>query len=79
MSQNAAWVLYCWLWCKPAVVAPIQPLAWELPNAPKKQKTKNKKRKNPKTGIGENGVKLENGGEKNDAVAMGNFGSFSKS
>ena len=48
MSQNAAWVLYCWLWCKPAAVAPIQPLAWELPNAPKKQKAKNKKQKNKK-------------------------------
>ena len=20
-----------WLWCRPATVAPIQPLAWELP------------------------------------------------
>ena len=20
-----------WLWCRPAVTAPIQPLAWELP------------------------------------------------
>ena len=20
-----------WLWCRPAAVAPIQPLAWELP------------------------------------------------
>ena len=45
---DAAWVLYCWLWCKLAAVAPIQPLAWELPNAPKKQKAKNKKQKNKK-------------------------------
>ena len=22
-----------WLWCRTAVVAPIQPLVWELPNA----------------------------------------------
>ena len=36
-----------WLWCKPATVAPIQPLAWELAYAAsaalKKQKNKNKK------------------------------------
>ena len=33
-----------WLWCRPAAVAPIQPLAWELPYvagaAPKKEKRK---------------------------------------
>ena len=23
-----------WLWCRPAAVAPIRPLAWELPHAP---------------------------------------------
>ena len=22
-----------WLWCRPAAVVPIQPLAWELPHA----------------------------------------------
>ena len=22
-----------WLWCRPAVAAPVQPLAWELPYA----------------------------------------------
>ena len=22
-----------WLWCRPATVAPIRPLAWELPHA----------------------------------------------
>ena len=22
-----------WLWCRPAAVAPIRPLAWELPHA----------------------------------------------
>ena len=36
-----------WLWCRPAAVAPIQPLAWEPPcavgAAPKRQK-KNYKR-----------------------------------
>ena len=35
-----------WLWPRPAAVAPIQPLAWELPYAAgaalKRQKTKNK-------------------------------------
>ena len=38
-----------WLWCRPAAVAPIQPLAWELPHASgvalKRQKTKKKKKK----------------------------------
>ena len=36
-----------WLWCRPAVVAPIQPLAWDLPYAAgaalKKKKKKKKK------------------------------------
>ena len=35
-----------WLWYRPAAVAPIQPLAWELPYAtgvaPKSKKQKNK-------------------------------------
>ena len=37
---------FLWLWCSPAAVAPIQPLAWELPYAmgvaqnPKKLKLK---------------------------------------
>ena len=36
-----------WLWCRPAAAVPIQPLAWELPNAPgaalnSKSKTKQK-------------------------------------
>ena len=35
-----------WLWCRPAAVAPIQPLAWEPPYATgvalKKQKKKKK-------------------------------------
>ena len=35
-----------WLWCRPAAVAPIRPLAWELPYAAgvalKRQKTKKK-------------------------------------
>ena len=38
-----------WLWCRPAVVAPIRPLAWEPPDAAgmalKGQKPKKKKRK----------------------------------
>ena len=30
----AQWVKHCReLWCRPAVVAPIRPLAWELPYA----------------------------------------------
>ena len=37
---------FMWLRCRPAAVAPIRPLAWELPNAVgvdlKKQKIKNK-------------------------------------
>ena len=39
-----------WLWCKPAAVARIRPLAWEVPYAvgtalrrPKKEKRKKKK------------------------------------
>ena len=36
-----------WLWHRPAAVAPIQPLAWELPYAtgavPKRKKKKKKK------------------------------------
>ena len=39
-----------WLWCRPAVAAPIRPLAWEPPYAadaaPKRQKTKKMKEKN---------------------------------
>ena len=35
-----------WLWCRPAAVAPIQPLAWELPYASGKAlKRKRKKEK----------------------------------
>ena len=37
-----------WLWCRPAAVALIQPLAWEVPYAigggPRKQKKKKKKK-----------------------------------
>ena len=32
----AQWVngpVLMWLWCRPAAVAPIRPLAWELPYA----------------------------------------------
>ena len=39
-----------WLWCRPAAVAPIRPLAWEAPYAVsvalKDKKTKTKKTKN---------------------------------
>ena len=35
-----------WLWCRPAAVAPIRPLAWELPCAVSAAlKTKGKKKK----------------------------------
>jgi len=38
-----------WLWCRPAAVAPIRPLAWEPPYAMgaalKRQKGKKKKKK----------------------------------
>ena len=41
-----------WLWCRPAAVALIGPLAWELPRAtgvaPKEQMTKNQKQTNKK-------------------------------
>ena len=41
-----------WLWCRPAAIAPIQPLAWEPPYAAgavlKRQKTKDKKKKKKK-------------------------------
>ena len=38
-----------WLWRRPAAVAPISPLAWELPNAEGAALKKKKKKKNPKT------------------------------
>ena len=51
----AQWVLnpaLLWLWCRLAAVAPIQPLAWELPYAAcatlKRQKTKTNKQTKPK-------------------------------
>ena len=41
-----------WLWCRPAVVALIRPLAWELPYAMgaalKRQKDEKKKKKKKK-------------------------------
>ena len=42
-----------WLWCRPAAVAPIQPLAWEPPYAmgAALEKTKKKKKKKKKTTI----------------------------
>ena len=46
-GSDPAWL---WLWCRPAAVAPIQPLAWELPYAmgatlKNKQKIKTHKQK----------------------------------
>ena len=44
-----------WLWCRPAAIAPIRPLAWEPPSAPeaalemaKRQKKKKKKKRKEK-------------------------------
>ena len=49
IPRLAQWVkdpVLLWLWCRPAAVAPIHPLAWELPYAAgtalKKQKEKKK-------------------------------------
>ena len=42
-----------WLWCRPAAVAPIQPLAWDLPYAaPVALKIKKKKKKKKKSEVG---------------------------
>ena len=45
-------VVLLWLWCRPAAVALIQPLAWELPcvegAALKRQKKKRQKKKKKK-------------------------------
>ena len=42
MAQRLKDLALLWLWPRPAAVAPIRPLAWELPRAagaaPKKQK-----------------------------------------
>ena len=41
-------MVFLWLWCRSAVAAPIQPLAWEPPyamgTAPKRQKKKTQKK-----------------------------------
>ena len=43
-----------WLWCRPATVVPIRPLAWDPPYAvgAAKKKTKKKKKKNSKLILG---------------------------
>ena len=33
LAQWAKDPVLLWLWCRPAAVVPIQPLAWELPYA----------------------------------------------
>ena len=33
-----------WLWCRPATVAPIQPLSWESPYVPYKATKQNKQK-----------------------------------
>ena len=52
ISGPTQWVkdpMLLWLWCRPAAVAPAQPLAWEPPYAEgaalKRQKTGKKKKK----------------------------------
>ena len=42
--KDPAWL---WLWCRPAAVAPIQPLAWELPCATGMALKSKKQNKNP--------------------------------
>ena len=37
-------LMLLWLWCRPVAVAPVQPLAWELPHA-EGAALKSKKRK----------------------------------
>ena len=41
-----------WLWCRPAAVALIQPVAWELPYAALKSQKKKKKKKKKKEYFG---------------------------
>ena len=47
-------LLLLWLWCRPAAVAPIQPVAWGLPYATvmalKSKKSNKKKKKKKKKG-----------------------------
>ena len=47
---DPAWL---WLWCRPAAIAPIRPLAWEPPYAEgaalEKAKRQKKPQKNPQT------------------------------
>ena len=48
-----------WLWCRPAAVAPSQPLAWEPPyaaGAALKRKAKKKKKKNRQVTTGPQGL-----------------------
>ena len=49
-----------WLWCRPAAVAPIQPLAWEFPcavgGALKRQKKKKKKKESNSGGSSRGGL-----------------------
>ena len=53
-SSSDPVLLWLWLWRRPAAIAPIPPLAWELPYATsaalkKKKKEKEKKKKRKKT------------------------------
>ena len=50
ISGLAQWVkdpVLLWLWCRPAAIAPIRPLAWEPPYAAgaAQEKAKNKQKK----------------------------------
>ena len=52
VGRRCGWdptLLWPWLWCRPAAVAPFQPLAWELPHAVGAAlKSRGKKRKKEK-------------------------------
>ena len=47
--RHSSDVALLWLWCRPAAIAPLQPLAWDPPYAAgvALKKTKNKQTKNP--------------------------------
>ena len=50
-SQWVKDLMLLWLWCRPAAVAPIGPLAWEPPYAPGVAlKKKDKRQKTKKSG-----------------------------
>ena len=48
-GRHSSDLVLLWLWCRPVAIAPIRPLAWELPYAVgaalKRQKDQKKKKK----------------------------------